>query len=200
MTRRARVWALVAGAVGLLVVGVLGGTQLSRGQTDPDANSAAVGFLRDMAVHHAQAVEMADVIRSRTDDAALALLATDITLTQQSQIGRMLGWLELWGVSPTVTGGPMAWMTNHSMDQPMTMPGMASRDDVATLADLPIREAEAQFLQLMIAHHRGGIEMAQAIVEIGAPEEVERLARSILAGQTSEIEAMENLAIDRAAG
>lgn len=57
----------------------------------PGEDSAATGFARDMRAHHEQGVEMAEIMRDRTDDPALRLLATDIALTQQAQIGRMRG-------------------------------------------------------------------------------------------------------------
>lgn len=62
------------------------------GRTPGDA-SADAGFARDMATHHAQAVEMAMIVHSRTDDPEVATLAMDIALTQQSQIGIMRTWL-----------------------------------------------------------------------------------------------------------
>ncbi|OLT18209.1 hypothetical protein BJF78_12310 [Pseudonocardia sp. CNS-139] len=50
-----------------------------------------------MTVHHQQAVEMASWERDHTTDPVLAQLASDIEATQTGQIGRMQGWLELWG-------------------------------------------------------------------------------------------------------
>lgn len=58
-----------------------------------EAGSPAVGFARDMAAHHAQAVEMAVLVRDRTNDPTMRQLALDILLTQQAQIGQIRGWL-----------------------------------------------------------------------------------------------------------
>ena len=66
----------------------------------PGEGSAEAGFARDMTVHHAQAVEMAEIVRDRTESEQIRTLATDIALTQQAQIGRMGGWLDVWGLYP----------------------------------------------------------------------------------------------------
>lgn len=62
----------------------------------PGEDPAGAGFLRDMQEHHTQAVEMAMVIRDRTDDEQLKAMATDIAFSQTSQIGQMQGYLRLW--------------------------------------------------------------------------------------------------------
>ena len=183
MTRATVLVAIVAGAllIGGATLAVLLWPRL------PGDDSAEAGFARDMSVHHAQAVEMAELIRPRTEDAELRQLATDIVLTQQAQIGRISGWLDVWGLRATGTQPPMAWMGMGG--QPMV--GMASQADVNALATLPLAEAEERFLRLMIRHHRGGVAMAEAILERTDREEVVRLAESIVVGQTAEIEAMQ---------
>jgi uncharacterized protein (DUF305 family) len=50
-------------------------------------------FARDMIVHHGQAVQLAETVRHRTNSDAMRLLVSDISLTQQAQIGIMQGWL-----------------------------------------------------------------------------------------------------------
>lgn len=76
----------------------------------PGEESAEAGFARDMSAHHAQAVEMAEIVRGRTESEEIGILAADISLTQQGQIGRMQGWLSVWGLSPTGSEPTMAWM------------------------------------------------------------------------------------------
>ena len=89
----------------------------------PGEGSAEAGFARDMIVHHAQAVQMAEIVRDRTQSDDMRLLAADISLTQQAQIGIMQGWLQVWGLPISGAEPAMAWM-GHPMDGPM--PGMAS--------------------------------------------------------------------------
>jgi hypothetical protein len=55
-----------------------------------------------MITHHAQAVQMADTVRQKTQNDEIRALATDIVLTQQGEIGQMRGWLEEWGLSNSV--------------------------------------------------------------------------------------------------
>ena len=81
----------------------------------PGETSVEAGFARDMSVHHAQAVAMAEAIRDRTTDPDLKLLATDIALGQQGQIGRMSGWLDEWGLNQTSTATPMAWIRSDNL-------------------------------------------------------------------------------------
>jgi uncharacterized protein (DUF305 family) len=59
----------------------------------PGNDSAEAGFARDMMVHHDQAVQMAEIVRDKTESDELRLLASDISLTQQAQISIMQGWL-----------------------------------------------------------------------------------------------------------
>ena len=96
MTKRR--WALAAGAVAAAALGLfIGWLVWGRAWSDrPAESSADVEFAREMSVHHAQAVDMALRIGPRTTDPELRLLARDIALTQQGQIGIMQGWLEAW--------------------------------------------------------------------------------------------------------
>lgn len=173
-------FALVA-AAGVLVV--------RAGLLPPTDDSADAGFARDMSAHHAQAVEMAELVRERTTDEEIRLLATDITLSQQAQIGRMQGWLDAWGLLPTGRAPAMAWM---GLDGG-SMPGMAAADEVPQLRDLAPSEADRTFLDIMIRHHRGGVAMAEALLARGARPEVERLARGIVASQEAEIATMREM-------
>lgn len=172
--------ALVAGVASIL---------WQPGETTPGDTSAEAGFSRDMAEHHAQAVDMALIIRDRTEDEALRQFTIDIALTQQSQIGMMSGWLQLWGLRPTGSEPSMAWM-GHNHSATGLMPGMATTQQLADLRTLPIDEAEVSFLRLMIAHHLGGVDMARALLARSDNEVVTRLAQSIIDGQQAEIDLM----------
>ncbi len=83
----------------------------------PGEGSAEAGFARDMIVHHAQAVQMAEIVRDRTQSDDMRLLAADISLTQQAQIGIMQGWLQVWGLPISGAEPAMAWM-GHPMEVP----------------------------------------------------------------------------------
>lgn len=156
----------------------------------PTDNSPEAGFARDMSVHHSNAVEMALLLRDRTEDEDMRLLALDITLTQQAQIGQMQGWLNVWRLPIASIEPAMIWM-GAPVDG--LMPGMASTEEMNQLRDLRGVEADITFLNLMIRHHQSGIDMARAILEKTNRPEVVTLAQSIVISQESEIANMRDI-------
>lgn len=160
---------------------------------EPGDGSVEAGFARDMSVHHAQAVEMAEIVRDRTEDPEMRTLAKDVALTQQAQIGQMRGWLAVWRLPPTGTEPAMAWM---GMPAEGRMPGMATQEEINRLSELPSREADKRFLELMIPHHRAALDMAEAVLERTGQPEVVGLATAIKNSQESETAAMEEMLRD----
>ena len=182
------VLAFVALAAGLLSVLFLAQPN------SPGESSVEVGFARDMAVHHAQATDMAETVRRNTQDENIYALASEIVIIQQLQIGQIRGWLGNWDLPEEGNDLPMTWM-GHPTSGPM--PGMASSEQISRLASLPQAEMEIEFLRLMIPHHQAGVEMAQAILDRTRRPEVRKLAQDILAGQAPEIMFMQDLLIQR---
>jgi uncharacterized protein (DUF305 family) len=185
----------VAAAAGAAVASLFSGgapTELPAeiGLGAPADDSAEAGFARDMMVHHAQAVEMAEIVRDKTESQEIRTLAADIALTQQAQIGQMQGWLQVWDLPPTATEPAMSWMGEPHEGR---MPGMASPEEINDLQQASPEEAEVLFLQLMIPHHEAAVPMAEAVLEKTDRKEVERLAGSIVASQQAEIELMRGL-------
>jgi uncharacterized protein (DUF305 family) len=183
---------LLLSAAAILAAGAaLAGLLTSR---PPSDDSAEAGFARDMMVHHAQAVQMAEIVRDRTNSDTIRLLASDIALTQQAQIGIMQGWLQAWGLPITATEPAMAWM-GHPMDGPM--PGMATPEEIDRLSEVPPDVADVLFLRLMISHHEAAIPMAEAILKRSDRPEVRALAQSIETSQRAEIETMKAMLEER---
>lgn len=184
---------------------------LGRGQQAkvPDEGSPEAGFARDMAMHHAQAVDMAERIRERTTDPELRTLAKDIGLGQQAQIGQMRGWLDQWQLSPTGAQPPLAWMGSDGHDSMSAagtasgtgaraqMPGMVTNERLEAISTAPIVEGESLFLSSMIDHHMGGVVMAKAALDRTERPEVRNLATSIVNAQESEIRIMTELLAQR---
>jgi len=194
---RAALAALVA-----LVVGVLGTLWVVQARSSaPTDFGADAGFARDMQTHHTQAVQMALLVRDRTEDEAVRTVAYDILTSQQQQAGQMYGWLVQWGLDQTGSRPPMAWVGGeHAAAHAKpdgTMPGMATPAQLAELEGATGVEAERIFLRLMIDHHTGGVAMAQAAVAEARTPEVRRLASAIVASQSSEIELLEQMLADR---
>lgn len=189
-------WTWITITIALIAVAAIAGIAgffLNAMQT-PGATSADVGFARDMSEHHRQAVEMSRLLYDRTDDEVLRTVAYDIMITQQGQIGIMTGYLSAWGHPITNLGPRMEWM---GMSVEGLMPGMATREEMNTLAAADGREAEIIFLQLMIPHHVSGVDMAQAAAEQAETEIVRNLAHSMAEAQQSEIDYMQGLLVER---
>ena len=187
-------------AVGLVLLGGGLAVALGIGRTeDPSADSVDAGFSRDMARHHLQGVEMANLVAERSTDAEVRQLAFDISATQTNQAGRMQGWLTLWGV-PQSGGDPMAWMAGDSGHSGHTMamdgglmPGMATEDELVALRRLNGTAFDVEFLRLMIRHHQGGREMAEYAAEHAGETAVRELADTIAQTQTAETRTMSDM-------
>ena len=191
-----------------LALGVLLGSAITQPSelAVPADTSAEAGFARDMQAHHGQAVELSRLVRDRTDDEEVRVVALDILLTQQNQIGQMTGWLETWGLPQSSGREPMAWMAGDhghggSGSDGATgfaaMPGWVSTEDLARLTAAEGEEAERLYLELMIPHHQGGVEMAEmALDQVQAPA-VRDLAQAIVTSQEAEITVLESMLAER---
>lgn len=162
----------------------------------PGDDSAEAGFARDMSVHHAQAVEMAEIVRDKTESDEVRLMAADMALTQQGQIGQMQGWLGAWGLPATGKQPAMSWMGHPTEGR---MPGMASPEQIERLQTASPAEADKMFFRLMIPHHQAAVPMAEAAIEQTDQPEVENLAGAVVATQKGEIQLMKNMLLERGA-
>lgn len=190
----------------LLVGVVVGALVVARPDAaTPGDASVDAGFARDMQAHHAQAVELSVLLRDRSQDPRLRAIALDILTIQQQQIGQMAAWLRLWGLPAASPAGPMAWMTDgahtHGEQGAATgysaMPGWVQADDLAALQDADGVDAERLFLELMIDHHAGGVEMARYAVEHARHAEVVRFAQGVVDSQTREQKVLQDLLDER---
>lgn len=188
ITRLRENW-IAASLVGVILVGT-GVFLYQILPRDPGDGAAEAGFARDMSTHHGQAVRMALAIRDRTEDEQLYYLATDIMLTQQTEIGMMTGWLMSWDLGIVGSDDPMTWMGHPTTG---LMPGMATQEQVAELGSLPVDQAEILFCQLMIRHHQGGIEMAQAILDRTGNDMIEDVANQMIVVQSAEIDVLNQM-------
>jgi uncharacterized protein (DUF305 family) len=205
------VWVVVAAVLAAclvsaaLLVGARLGDEASAHAATPDDASVDAGFARDMQRHHAQAVEMSLLVLNGSGDPEIRTLASDILLTQQQQVGQMYAWLDTWGLSQTTSADPMQWMAEHAdhsggTDHPMPaseMPGMASDRQLEALAAARPGEVDRRFLQLMIPHHAGALDMAQYAADHAATAHVRHLAEAIVAAQTNELTVLRDLLAER---
>ena len=157
-----------------------------------------------------QAVTMATLARERGGDAEVRGLAFDIETNQRDQIGRMQGWLNLWGQPPQASGPPMQWMhggehqrggehQHGGMAAGAGMPGMADSAELARLRTLRGPAFDTEFLRLMLRHHEGGAPMARYGAEHAALAPVRGLASNMLGSQATESELMRAMLAARGA-
>ncbi|MFC7587709.1 DUF305 domain-containing protein [Nonomuraea antimicrobica] len=188
---------------GVLVLAVAAFLLFGRGGTPGDTSPEA-GFARDMATHHAQAVDMAFTIRDKGPAAEIRNLAFDIINTQANQRGMFLGWLQQWELGQATDQPTMAWMSGHGHGAAApglaaaaatsgAMPGMATPQELTRLKDAQGEQAEVLFLQLMIRHHEGGVQMAEGLLKLSTRPEVVSMAQKIVSGQSGEIKLMTEL-------
>ena len=179
--------ALIAGMIGWLVAD--SGNEVASSEVD-------VGFLQDMRVHHEQAIETSFRFLDRPDtDPRLRTVAKSIIFDQGIEIGVMLQLLADMG-APTVSadGTAMSWM-GHAVE-PSAMPGMATAEQLDELASASGADADELFVELMTAHHQGGIDMATEAAAGADNADVERFASSWARNQQSEIVELEGLLAD----
>lgn len=162
-------------------------------------NSADVMFAHMMIPHHEQALELAALVPDRSTNAELQTLAKTIAAEQQPEIDAMNALLTQWDAMPGMQGMPgmpgMADMPGHGGMGGMGM-GMAGMVDAATMTKLTTLSGQpfdVLWLQSMIAHHQGAIEMAQTEIADGINPDMVNLARNIVTAQQAEIDQMQRM-------
>lgn len=140
------------------------------------ANAADEMFVTMMIPHHQQAIDMADILIEKDDaDARVTELAQNVKDAQGPEIERMLSWLEEWGV----TYDPGSGMDHGAGD------GMMSESDMTALKDASGADASRLFLEQMIMHHEGAVDMARTALQDASNPEVLELAEQVIDDQTS---------------
>jgi uncharacterized protein (DUF305 family) len=129
--------------------------------TPPRAPSDAdVAFMQGMIMHHSQAVEMTDLLRTRSRNPKVQALGKRISISQTDEIKYMKQWLEDRGVTPSTGHEHMHHMAGMSMAS-MMMPGMLTPEQMQALAKATGSNFDRLFLTGMIQHHTGALVMVQ---------------------------------------
>lgn len=156
----------------------------------PGWNHDDLAFVQMMVPHHQQALEMAELAESRADSPEVARLAARIDAAQGPEILLMAGWLAEQGVAvPGPSDDPSAW--DHSSHGHAGMAGMLDAEQMAALAEAEGVEFDRLFLEGMISHHEGAVEMALDVLTGGQDQRVLELADDVNAGQSAEIARMQ---------
>lgn len=163
------------------------------GVASGEHNAADAAFAQMMTPHHAQAVEMSDLLLAKKDiPAPVVELATRIKAEQAPEIEQMTGWLRSWGQTAAMSPGTGAGGMDHSMSG-HGMAGMMSQQDMQALRDAQGTEAARLFLEQMIAHHEGAIVMAKEYTPAGRNAEALELSKAVVTTQEKEIGEMRDL-------
>ena len=202
--------ALAGGAGGVLAMagvhslGHASAAEHSQGHTDESQGHTDIGFCTDMTAHHVQALDMCERVLGYDTGGSVQSAATEVLRNQSIEVGMMRAWLTDWGASTAPPETVMSWMdmTDHADMTGTAMAGAATVDGGIALADMPGYASQEQlsqlslangfdkgrvWLQLMRAHHVGGVSMAEAAVALASEEKVVRLARTQAAVQAYEI-------------
>lgn len=160
--------------------------------TLPPRSPADVKFMQDMIMHHAQAVEMTDLMESHTQNKELLSLGARISRSQSDEINFMKRWL-------TARGQPAAPATHHMPGMHMPehhrlMPGMLTPKQMEALKNAKGKEFDQLFLKGMIQHHNGALTMVKELFDsAGAGQDAElfNFASDVDSGQRAEIKVMQ---------
>ena len=167
--------------------------------TLPPSSPADVQFMQGMIMHHAQAVEMTDLIDSHTQNKDLRSLGARISRSQSDEIKFMKRWLTARG-QPTTH--EMPGMKGHDMPgmdmskHEMLMPGMLTAKQMDALRNAKGQEFDELFLRGMIQHHNGALTMVKDLFDTagaGQDAELYNFATEIDTGQRAEIRIMETM-------
>jgi uncharacterized protein (DUF305 family) len=169
------------------------GWVIGNNRATPDPNAVDIGFLQDMRTHHEQAVYLGLYYLSlENTDPELRVLAREIVFGQGIDIGRMIQLLRLYGATETnESDTAMTWMNEPTPND--RMPGLASEADIDKLLASSGDDANKLFVDLMVAHHQGGIHMAEYALDHANEIEVRRFANAMIQSQSGEIEELQAL-------
>lgn len=148
---------------------------------------ADVHFMQGMIPHHRQALEMTALVRQHATTAAVRQMALRMEISQRDEIAMMSTWLRERGESVEMSGMGMA---HHRMM------GMLTPEQMETLANARGVEFDRLFLEGMIQHHEGALDMVTTLFNTsGAAQEstVFKFAEEVDADQLMEIERMQAL-------
>ncbi|MDD7942703.1 DUF305 domain-containing protein [Actinomycetospora lutea] len=164
----------------------------------PEHNQADVMFAQGMIPHHVQAIAMSSQASSRAASQEVKDLAARIDQAQAPEIEQMHQMLDTWGAPRPQPGSTaMPGMPGHAMPGmplgDMSMHGMMSDAQMQQLAAQSGASFDRMFLQMMIEHHTGAVQMAQMEQAQGLNPQAKELAGAIVATQQQEITEMQAL-------
>jgi uncharacterized protein (DUF305 family) len=158
-----------------------------------DFNDADVTFLQMMYPHHAQAVDMAKLVPSRSQNQQLLTLAANVEKAQAPEMQQISTLLQSFGkpAPPAPGGHDMPGMPG--MSSAPSMPGMMTPEQMNALQAASGADFDRQWMEMMIDHHNGAIAMANTELANGVNPDAKALAGSIISAQQAEIATMRTM-------
>lgn len=153
---------------------------------DDTPNAADRAYARRMIEHHAQALEMTELVPDHAESGSVRRLAARIAAAQGPEIEVMKSWLKTNGAEDDAGGGSGGGGHEHA-----SMPGMATEAQLEKLRAARGKAFDQLFLSLMISHHEGAITMAVEVKAEGNNGRIGEMADDVVAEQTSEITRMQ---------
>lgn len=178
-----------------LLLASCGGDETSTDTTSDSAaefNDADVEFATGMIQHHAQALVMVDLAMGKELDPRVTALTEQIRAAQAPEIELMADWLTDWDQPVPETMRDHANAHGGHMED-SDMPGMMSAEELDDLAAASGPAFQEMWLEMMVEHHEGAVEMAEDEVSEGEYADAVELAEDIIESQTAEIEQMEQM-------
>ncbi len=159
-------------------------------------NAADIAFATDMIPHHQQAVDMSALVPDRSTNPAVIALAQQISAAQEPEINTLKVFLVQWrggeDDSSTPSTDAMPGM-DHSGHSGSSMSGMVDEATMAQLGTLKGTEFDKLWLQSMISHHEGAIEMSKTELAGGTNADAKQLAQTIIDAQQAELGQMQEM-------
>ncbi|MEK8226548.1 DUF305 domain-containing protein [Oerskovia sp. M15] len=162
-------------------------------------NEADVSFVTMMIDHHLQALDMADLATTRAADDGVTALSERIAAAQGPEIHALVAWLEarrlpVPAAAEALDGtGPRTQDLDHEDHDPEDMPGMLTDEQMVVLEGADGPDFDRLFLEGMILHHQGAVDMASTTLVDGLDLYAGELAADVVAGQAAEIGRMEEM-------
>ncbi len=159
-------------------------------------SDADVDFMAGMIPHHAQAVIMAAWAPTHGARADVAILCARILVGQSDEIKLMQTWLNDRGLEVPDAKSTKHKMKMGGMEHEMLMPGMLTDEQMAALDKARGPEFDRLFLEGMIGHHQGAIDMVDVLFKAyGAAQDetVFKFANDVFADQSIEIDVMKKM-------
>ena len=159
--------------------GDMNGGMMENNETTSTFSGTDIMFAQMMIPHHQQAVDMSTLAETHTTNPEILALAKQIKDAQAPEIKQMTAWIESSGAG-------------MDMGHDMGMNGMLSDEQMTALGNAQGAEFDKLYLEGMIGHHEGALQMAK-MIENSSNAEAKTLAVNIVTSQSAEIEKMKQM-------